>query len=159
MYNRRSTGSSQPVQPWQAAVLSDRGGEGSSSARPRALPSHSLAPRSPAPGAPAARPSVSSPSVSRLPASHPFAASLRASNPFASRLPASNPFAPRVSNSIASRLLSAPRDGESESSESSSWDDAKQKQLEAEWAILFPNLPYPDYDDSSGSTPSSFSFN
>src|SRR5215216_3190338 len=94
MYNpNRIPSSSRPSEAWQEAVVRDRGGEGSSSARSRAFPSQSLP----------ARPFPSRPPAARTSASHPFASPLPASNPFASRLPASRP-------------LSAPRDGSDGSS-------------------------------------------
>ena len=125
MFNRSRITRS-PAQPWQEAVVRDRGGEGGSSARARSFPSHSLPPRPQA-----ARPSFSNQSASPLfasipsanPSANPSASRPLASNPFASPLPASNPFASRLpaSNSIASRLrasrpLSAPGDGSSSES-------------------------------------------
>jgi len=110
MQRNRVTGNSSPA-PWQEAVTRDRAGDGSSSARSRPFPSHSLPPR-PLPPRPPAAPSNS------------FASPLPASHPFASPLPASNPFALPASKSIASRLratrpLSAPGDGSSQSSSTS----------------------------------------
>ena len=110
MYNRKTTtGNSNPLEAWQAAVVSDRGGAGTNPARSRALASYSnplITSRPPA------HPSGSNQfAFRRLPASNPFA-----SNQFVSRLPASKAFA---SNPFVSRLLAAPKDGSSSSNSSS----------------------------------------
>ena len=93
--NKRNSisGGSRPIAPWQESVVCDRGGEGGSVGRPRALPSPSLN----------SRPFPSRPFPLRPSASRPLASPVPASRPFPSRLPFSGP-------------LRAPEDG-SKSSE------------------------------------------
>ena len=127
MYNRNKiTNGGRPAPAWQDSVVRDRAGDGSSSARSRAFPSHPLPPRAPAARTPAAHPSASNRFASRLPALHPFAAPLPASNPFTSPLPASNSIASRLR---ASRPLSAPGEGSSDEIESQEFLSATDETL------------------------------
>jgi hypothetical protein len=123
MYNnRRNIGSSQPVEAWKAAVVRDRMGEASRPAGSRPFPFNAsgLPPRPVSSHPPALHPSAIRQATSRLPASNPFASRPSAIRPATSRLPAAHPFASRHSSSHlqASRSLQAPRDGDSDSSES-----------------------------------------
>jgi hypothetical protein len=69
MSNRNRITSGGRLEAWQESVVSDRGGDASSSARSRLFPSSSLPPRPPA-----ARPSASNSIASRLRASRPLSA-------------------------------------------------------------------------------------